>query len=277
VALREVLSKLEDAWKALPGGFTLSAGPDPAWAHADAWQLTRSLISLLLHARRRKTPASPVTLELADAEHGQMSHSVLVRVTYTSAQEDAAAIERIFEPCWSDEADDLPIACLAVKKMGGILTARMERNSAVCFDTYLPRVQAAAAGAAPPVDPKPMVLLIEPNPEVRRILHLHFERHGYHLMEAGDSEEGLLLAELYKGPMPLLIANPGGSQEDRGELARKLADARPASSVRVLAGYYETRAAAADQGMQPGQTRHLTKWDLLEWVNDAFAVADCRP
>ncbi len=277
VAVREILTSLENGWKILPGGFTLRLGADPAWAQADPWQLTRSLISLLLHARRRRTPASEVTLELADAGQGPASHSILIRITYTSAQEDAAAIERIFEPCWSDEADDLPIACLAVKKLGGILTARMERDRAVTFDIYLPRVQAAAGGAPLPLPQKPMVLLIEPNPEVRRILHLHLERHGYHLMQAGDSEEGLLLAELYQGPMPLIIANAGEYQEDREELAKKLAAARPASRVRVLAGYYEKRAAAADRGFQFSETRHLTKWDLLEWVNDAFAVADCRP
>jgi CheY-like chemotaxis protein len=280
VTVREILTSLEKAWKTLPAGFTLRLGADPAWAQADGWQLTRSLISLLLHARRRKAPASEVTLELANAEHEQMSHSILIRITYASAEEDAASLERIFEPSWSDEADDLPIAYLAVKKMGGVLTARMERDSTVTFDAYLSRVEAAAAGAPlpmfekTPASEKPMVLLIEPNPEVRRILHLHFERHGYNLMEAGDSEEGLLLAELYRGNIPLIIANPGGHDADRQDLAKKLATARPTSSVRVLAGYYEKRRAAAGRRLDSGETRHLTKWDLLEWVNDAFAVAE---
>jgi CheY-like chemotaxis protein len=161
--------------------------------------------------------------------------------------------------------------------MGGILTARMERNNAVTFDTYLSRVETAEAGAPIPIKEKPMVLLIEPNPEVRRILQMHFERHGYNLMQAGDTHEGLLLAQLYRGAIPLIIANPGGYDEDRAELAKKLTTARPASRVRVLAGYYESRRAAVGRGFEPNQTRHLTKWDLLEWANDAFAGADNDP
>jgi AmiR/NasT family two-component response regulator len=279
VSVREILAGIESAWKTLPAAFALKLytrqlSGDGGWARADAWQLTRSLIKLLLHACRRKTAASEITLELAGAEHEQMSHSVLIRITYTSADEDATSIERIFEPCWSDESDDLPIAYLAVKKMGGILTARMEQNSSVVFDTYLLRVQAAAAGARSPAPGKAMVLLMEPNQEVRRILHVHFERHGYNLMEAANSEEGLLLAELYEGTIPLIIANPGGYDQDREDLASKLAKARPSSTVRVLAGYYEKRQAASGHGSETGETRHLTKWDLLEWVNDAFAAAE---
>jgi DNA-binding response OmpR family regulator len=277
VTVHDILTRLETAWKNIPAGFTLRLDADPAWVQADAWQLTRSLVSLLLHARRSKTPASQVTVELANAEHEQMSHSVLVRITYTSAEEDVASLDRIFEPSWSDEADDLPLAYLAVKKMGGILTARMERNNAVTFDTYLSRVETAEAGAPIPIKEKPMVLLIEPNPEVRRILQMHFERHGYNLMQAGDTHEGLLLAQLYRGAIPLIIANPGGYDEDRAELAKKLTTARPASRVRVLAGYYESRRAAVGRGFEPNQTRHLTKWDLLEWANDAFAGADNDP
>lgn len=274
VTVNQILAGIENAWRSLRPGFTLRSGIEAAWVHADPWQLTRSLISLLLHARRRKIGAGGVTLELANAEHEQMSHSILIRVAYTTAGEDALSLERIFEPCWTDESDDLPAAYLAVKKMGGILTARMDHARGVTFDIYLSRVQAAAAGAPLPATDKPVVLLIEPNPEVRRILHLHFDRHGYSLMAARDSEEGLLLARLYQGAIPLILANPGGYDGDRADLERRLAEARPASAVRVLDGYYQERAqAASGHGMEIGQTRHLTKWDLLAWVNEAFAGA----
>src|SRR5579864_689234 len=223
VSLNEVLSRLEAAWKLIQPNFTARLEPDLFPVQADEWQLTRSLVGILLHARRRMTETSELAIDTSHALLEQMSHSARVRVIYTTQDEDAASLERVFEPSWSGDSNDLPVAYRIVKKMGGLIAARLEKGNAVTFDTYLSRVSAAAAGAPVPEPEKPAVLLIEPNPEVRRVLHLHFQRHGYNLLEAEDCEEGVLLANLYPAQIPLIIANPENEDQARADLAEKLA------------------------------------------------------
>ncbi|HEV2687843.1 MAG TPA: hypothetical protein VGV35_04790, partial [Bryobacteraceae bacterium] len=269
VPLNEVLAPLASAWRKFQPEFHVSGAAEAAMVHADEWQLTKALVSILLHARAHQLPGSELAMEVSTTDLDRMGPSVRIRITYATG-EDAESMERIFEPSWSSDSDDLPLAYRVIKRIGGLVAARLEPGAKAVCDVYLARVDAAAAGAAAP-EPQPSVLLIEPNPEVRRLLDLHLERHGYNLLPTGSSEEGLLLAGLYKGAIPLIIANPDGYDDDRAELAEQLRTIRPGSRVRVLNGYYERRRAAAGVGQHCAESRHLTKWDLLGWVNDAFA------
>ncbi len=271
VAVQSLLARLEAAWQRLKPRLTLDLKPDSPPVQADEWQLTKALLGILRHACRQMDGQSALTIELSTAVLEQMSHSVRIRVTYTTSEEDATSLERAFEPSWSRESPDLPLAYRGVKKMGGLLTARLEPGSTVAFDFYLSRADAAAAGVPLPEPKKPAALLIESNSEVRRVLQLHFERHGYHVLEAADCEEGLLLASLYPALIPIVIANPENDDRARSNLAEKLRAIRPESQVRVLAGYYESCRIAASGGIEMIGTRHLTKWDLLAWVTNAFA------
>jgi hypothetical protein len=76
---------------------------------------------------------------------------------------------------------------------------------------------------------------------------------------------------LYPAHIPLIVANPENDDQARADLAEKLTAFRPGTRVRMLAGYYESCRAAAGSGIPAVGTRHLTKWDLLAWVQDAFA------
>jgi len=273
VLVKDLLSRLEKAWKQIQPNLTLVLGDDPLPAQADEWQLNRVLVTILMHARQRMKEASEVVIDAACAENEQMSHSVRIRVTYATADEDAESLQRIFEPSWSGDAPDLPLAYRLIRKMGGMLVARLERGSSATFEIYLPRIAAASTGAPMPDLEKPAVLLIEPNPEVRRVLHLHFERHGHRLLEAQDCQEGLLLASLYPAHIPLIIANPENQDGARDNLSEKFAAIRPESRLRVLAGYYQSYRAAAGAAIESIGTRHLTKWDLLAWATDALSSA----
>jgi PAS domain S-box-containing protein len=276
VMVDEIVSRLETAWKQVQPNLILSRDAEPIRVQADPWQLTRVLMSVLLHARRQMAEDTEVSMEITGGATEQITHMVRIRVRYTSAQEDAAAIQRVFEPCWSGDSEDLPLTYRIVRKMGGLMSARLEDGNLVTVDMYLSRVEAAVAGAPVPAPQKPAVLLIESNPEIRRVLHVHFERHGYRLLEASDCGEGLLLARLYQAELPLILANPDNDDPAREKLEEKFALIRPASRVRVLAGYYQSCRAAAGASIETIGTEHFTKWDLLTWAQDAFRSANTQ-
>jgi len=260
VLLNELLTRLAEAWKQIYPGLVLTLHPEPLEAEVDEWQLTRTLASMLQHARAHMAEGSQLKVESSLARAVEPA-SVLIRVTYRTDGEDAASVERLFEPSYSATSSELPTAYAVIQQMGGRAAARLEEGDRVTFEIYLKRV-GTAASAIPEAD-KPAVLLIESNPAIRQLLHVHLEAHGYRLLEASDADQALLLARLYRAPIPLVIANSGPGDSD---LHQKLSALRPECRVRMVAGYRE----AAIGGAGSAATRALTRWDLLAWVEEAF-------
>jgi hypothetical protein len=96
-------------------------------------------------------------VDLSSGEPEQLGQWARIRARYVSANEDAAALERVFEPAWSGSSEDLHVTYTLVKKMGGMVAALLEGNT-VSLEIYLPRAGVVGADA----------LLIELNPETRR-------------------------------------------------------------------------------------------------------------
>ena len=272
VDVRQVVERLEEAWRLVEPRLKVTLDVDTASVNADSWQLTRALVKILLRARGRMKRESPLVMELTGSEDEQVIHSIRLRISYTT-DEDAAAIEQVFEPAWPAPADDLHGAYKLIKRMGGLVAARLERSDWAVFDIYLPRVEAEAAGVAAPRDAGPAILLVDANAEVRRLLERHFEQNGYRLLAAAGCDEAVLVAELYPGDIRLAIANLTQADGARDGLAEQLGAVRPGIDVRVLSGYLEPHRAAAGEQFGPGAPRYLSKWDLLEWARESFAAA----
>jgi len=273
VSLNDVLTRLESAWKRVLPNLTLKLDPAPRLVLADAWQLTRALVGVLLHARNWMDAGANLAVEISRADHEPMRQWVRIRVSYPSALEDTESLERAFEPSWSGEPEELPIVYGLIRKMNGLLTVRLEAGGIVYFDIYLAQVDSAAAAASRGRKAEAAVMLIEPNAEVRQILVSHFEQNGYSVLEAATCGEAVLLAELYDGRIPLAIANPGQGNETRKELTAALHSLKPGISVRLLDGYWE------EPGNGGGGYRFLTKRDMLEWAKglgpEQLPAADC--
>src|ERR1700726_5017029 len=119
----------------------------------------------------------------SSAELEGLENWLRIRITYTSTGEDATAIERVFDPSWDGNWEGLPFVYGLIKRMGGLISAHMQ-GSKVTFEIYLPSIKVVAAGVPLENFGNPVMLLIDANPEVRRVLHTHFEQHGYNVLEA---------------------------------------------------------------------------------------------
>jgi PAS domain S-box-containing protein len=269
VRVNEVLGDMQATWTGALPGLNVQLDPNPRPVHADSRELTRVLDMLLQHAHHWMEAASGIAVAASGAELDGLHEWVQIRITYTTTGEDAAALERAFDPSWDGNWEGLPFAYGVTKRMGGLLRARMGPEKTVVFEVYLPSVQVAAAGV--PIEPgeEPVLLVIEPNSEVRRLLRDHFERHGYSVLDVSNCEEGLLLAQSYERPIRLAIANPAVEDKWRAELAARLVDLKPGICVRLIESYREECPAAEPVGGEP-PWRYLTKWELLEWANDAM-------
>ncbi len=158
--LDEVLKRLGESWKMMHENFVLLTDPaDPIHVHADEWQLLRALANLLLHAHIHMRAGNSLVVDLSSGEPEQLGHWARIRARYVSAQEDAAALERVFEPAWSGSSEDLHVTYTLVKKMGGMVAAVLENGNTVSLEIYLPRAGAMSASASieEPECPAPLI------------------------------------------------------------------------------------------------------------------------
>jgi AmiR/NasT family two-component response regulator len=165
--LDEVLKRLGESWKLIHVNFMLLMDPaDPIHVQADEWQLLRALANVLLHARLHMRADSSLVVDLSGGEPEPLGQWARIRARYVSAEEDAAALERVFEPAWSGSSEDLHVTYTLVKKMGGMVAALLEGNT-VSLEIYLPRAGVMAADASR--EPECPALLIEPSPLIGRV------------------------------------------------------------------------------------------------------------
>ena len=264
VKVSEVLKRLEAVWKDALPGFTLELAEDPLPVQADSRELTRALDLILRHAHQCMDASRGITITATGTQPEGLGDWVGIRIAYTSTAEDSTAMERVFDPSWDGNWDGLPFVYGLIKRMGGLISARMLEKSNVAFEVYLPSVKVAAAGLPLEQPKKPVMLLIDANPESRRVLHAHFELHGYHVLQAGTCDEALRMAESSEQAIRLVLANPAKEDERKAELVGTLVHNRPGVHLRIFDGY-------RDEGHASGQ-RYLTKWDLLKWANDVLGA-----
>lgn len=264
IQVNEVLSELEKTWGSSLPGLTVQLDPTPRPVHADLRELTRVLEVLLQHARHWAASRSPIAVGASGAEFDGLHEWVRIRVSYRTTGEDAEGLERAFDPSWDGNWDGLPFTYGVVKRMGGLLRAHMEPDKTVVFAVYLPSVEALAEGASMDGREEPALLVIERNSEVRRLLHAFFDQHGYQVLEAANGEEALLLAQEYERGIRLVIANPAADDKFRSELPARLLEFNAEVSIRLVQDYRKEEETG---------WHYLTKWELLEWANQALGTS----
>jgi two-component system, cell cycle sensor histidine kinase and response regulator CckA len=264
VQVNEVLKRLEAVWKEALPGFTLTLAEDPQPVQADSHELTRALDLILQHAHHWMDAGHGITITTVGTQLEGLEDWFGIRIAYTSTGEDAGAMERAFDPTWDGNWEGLPFVYSLIKRMGGLISARMFEKNNVTFEVYLPSVKVAAAGLPVEKSEKPVMLLIDANPESRRVLHAHFEQHGYKVLEAGTCDEALRMAESGEQAIRLVLANPAKEDERKADLAGTLVHNKPGVHLRIFDGY-------RDEG-HASEKRYLTKWDLLEWANDVIGA-----
>ena len=264
VQVNEILKRLAAVWKEALPGFTLDLDADTRPVQADSRELTRALDLILQHAHHWMDAGCGIAISASGAELEGLENWLRIRISYTSTSENASAIEHVFDPSWDGNWEGLPFVYGLIKRMGGLINARLEGRGKVTFAVYLPSIKVAATGAPLEHVERPAVLLIDANAESRRVLHTHFEQHGYHVLEARDCDEALLLAESFQQPVRLVLANPAKEDQRRADLVGTLVHNKPGIYLRIFDGYQE--------GDQASEKRYLTKWDLLEWANDVLGV-----
>ena len=197
---------------------------------------------------------------------------VRLTVTDTGIGMDAGTRARVFEPFFTTKTVGrgtglgLAIVYGIVTQYGGRIGVASEPGAGTSFTVWLPATTRTAARGE---DTGPragatgsgcVVLLVEDEPDLRRLARLVLQQGGYRVLEAGGGAEAVLVAAEHPGTIDLVLTDIVMPGEDGFTVARRLREARPGLAVAYMSGYVESSGHAV---LPPGETPWLLRKPFL--------------
>ena len=193
----------------------MDAAQDLWLVMGDATQIHQALMNLCVNARdampdggRLTLAAANVILDVAaaattpDAKPGR---HVCVSVTDTGTGIPPEVLDRIFDPFFTTKelgkGTGLGLATVLgiLRGHGGFVRVKSQPGQGSSFELYFPASPETKAATPTEAEPRPprangeLILLVDDEPSVRRVIQRTLERHGYQVVTAAEGAEALTL------------------------------------------------------------------------------------
>jgi two-component system cell cycle sensor histidine kinase/response regulator CckA len=243
-----------------------SLTPDVGRIKADPSHLEQVILNLVVNARDAMGKGGILTLRTREAvldEAYARSHMeilpgryVVIGVSDDGIGMDAATKARIFEPFFTTKGPGqgtglgLSMAFGIVKQSGGEIIVHTEPGRGTTLELYFPRTNEAPHVEIPSLLPPPipathgrLVLLVEDEMQLRRLVGTVLRRAGYEVLVAPGPAEALELARHDTRPIDLLLTDVVMPHMNGKDLADRLSAERPGTRVLFTSGYTENSIA----------------------------------
>ena len=225
----------------------------------DQAQFEQVLMNLVVNARDAMPDGGSLSIDsdnvevlepeasLAGAAPGTFAR-VTVSDTGTGMDEDTR--ERAFEPFFTTKpkgkGTGLGLATVfgIVRQSGGFVQLRSEHGRGTAVEVYVPHTDRVARAVRSTAAPASMtahgevVLVVEDEEPVRKLVHKLLRRQGYEVLVAANAGEALLLAEQAR-QLDVLLTDVVMPVMDGRQLAARLRAGRPRLPVIFMSGYHE--------------------------------------
>jgi two-component system cell cycle sensor histidine kinase/response regulator CckA len=252
----------------------------------DPGQVDQIMMNLAVNARDAMPDGGKLTIEtrravLDDAyasEHFDVTpglHAMLA-VSDTGVGMDKETQARIFEPFFTTKAQGkgtgLGLSTIfgIVKQSGGNIWVYSEPGKGTTFRIYFPSAngtEETVEEITPPTTLRGVetVLVAEDQEQVRHVACEILRRQGYHVLEAQNAGDALLVCERHPLPIHLLVTDVVMPKMNGRELAERLLVVRPDMKVLFMSGY--TDNAIVHHGILDPDVAYVQK----PLVPDVFA------
>jgi two-component system cell cycle sensor histidine kinase/response regulator CckA len=279
--LNEIISGSEKMLRRLVGENTeviTRLDPDLWPVMADAAQIDQMLMNLVMNACDAMTAGGRLVLETRNAEldkawaqahlEARSGPHVLLSVTDSGTGMSEEVKRHLFEPFFTTKApgrgSGLGLATVygIVKQSGGVIEVDSEPGEGTTVRVYLPvTTERASTGRSMPGLPTPggseVLLVVEDEEAVRSLTRRVLTRGGYHVIEAREGREAMLVASEFPDHIDLLVTDVVMPEMGGVELARDLTALRPRLKVLFVSGY--TDDAILRHGVLDHQVSFLQK------------------
>ena len=229
---------------------------------ADPGQVQQVLMNLAVNARDAMPSGGTLLIRTENVQLGEdyaQQHSevkpgayVLMEVSDTGIGMDEDVKAHLFEPFFTTkkpgEGTGLGLATVysIVKQSGGSIRTYSEPGEGTTFRIYLPRIEEGVSPQAdqPRATPASLrgtetILVVEGQEDLRKMVRVVLTNYGYHVLEAGNPGEALLVAERHSGPIHLALPDVVMPGMDGRELTGRLKALRPRMEIIFMSEYSE--------------------------------------
>jgi len=238
----------------------LDLAQDLPLVSADAGQLSQIIMNLSVNARDAMPNGGQLTFkteniqfspDAASAMPGAVAGDfVCLAVTDTGYGMSQQVKDHLFEPFFTTKGigkgTGLGLSVLygIVKQHNGWIAVDSEEGRGTTFKIYLPvfstKACASEAQPAPKSEPK-HILLVEDDPEIRRMVVQLLQSAEYQISEAESAEEALALFNSEPEKFDLLFSDIVMPGQNGVELADVIRQKKPALPVLLYSGYMNPR------------------------------------
>ena len=176
----------------------------------------------------------------------------MLSVSDTGVGMDSETQSRIFEPFFTTKGAKgtglgLSTVYGIVKQSGAFIFVDSQPQRGTHFRAYFPRadvreepVPVQESIGLPRADRgQETILLVEDEPNLRRLAHQYLDKQGYRILEAEDGAAALQIASGHQGKIDLLLTDVVMPGMNGRELANKITGQRPEIRVLYMSGYTE--------------------------------------
>ena len=169
--------------------------------------------------------------------------------------------QRIFDPFFSTKADGRGLGLAAAKGIvdshGWRMTVDTAPGAGTTFTLTMsaaPRPSAAglkpsASPAARPIAGRDLVLVVDDEPAVRKVVSRMVERLGMRVMQAGDGAEAIDMFRANAAEIGCVLLDLNMPRLDGEEVFRAMRAIRPDARVLMMSGYAEQETVARFRGL----------------------------
>jgi PAS domain S-box-containing protein len=256
----------------------------------DATQLHQVLINLCVNARDAMPQGGVLTLAAlteaiaqreADLDPGSApGNYVVIRVSDTGTGIPPSIIDRLFEPFFTSKGTGkgtglgLSTSLAIVKSHGGFIRVQSGIGKGSTFAVSLPalatRTQPAVApsAGAPPRGSGELILVVDDEGAVLRMVTLILETFGYRVLAAENGDEAMALFAKHRDEIKVLFTDMTMPGMDGATLIRNVREVNPNLCV-VAASGLGAQQAAQVKGVMRFLAKPYTATSVLKAITDA--------